>query len=112
MLVHGLGGSAESWTYDTRGKAYVYPMMYIRNMVRIIKLQKVGNSIRAIIPKEVAENLSLSEGQEVVVDTEDETVIIKKKAKHGMVQFYGVLSDKKERMEDWPTPEEIKSIWE
>lgn len=75
-------------------------------------MQKVGNSIRATIPKEVAENLSLSEGQEVVVDTKDETVIIRKKVKHGMAQFYGVLSDKKGKVERWPTPEEIKSIWE
>jgi len=44
------------------------PVRIYRGMSRIVKLQKVGNSIRATIPKDVADNLSLSEGDEVIVD--------------------------------------------
>ncbi|MDG6954795.1 MAG: AbrB/MazE/SpoVT family DNA-binding domain-containing protein, partial [Nitrososphaerota archaeon] len=38
-------------------------------MATTVKLQKIGNSIRATIPKEVAEELSLKPGEEMVVDT-------------------------------------------
>lgn len=80
-------------------------------MARIIKLQRVGNSIRATIPKDMVDNLSLREGEEVIVDTNDDAVIIKKKGKQSIAQFYGIL-EKRGRVEHWPTPEEIKSIWE
>ncbi len=81
-------------------------------MSRIVKLQKVGNSIRATIPKEVANNLSLSEGDEVIVDAKNSTVIIRKRSKHNMARFYGILGERKGEVEHWPTPEEIKDIWE
>ena len=81
-------------------------------MAKVIKLQRVGNSIRATIPREVADNLSLKEGEEVIVDIKDDAVIIKKKGRHSISQFYGILGRKTGEVEHWPTPEEIKSIWE
>ncbi len=79
-------------------------------MPKVIRLQKVGNSIRATIPREVVNSLSLVEGEEVIVDTKDQAVIIRKKGKFSMAQFYGILR-KTGEVEHWPTPEKIKSIW-
>jgi putative addiction module antidote len=81
-------------------------------MTWVIKLQRVGNSIRATIPKEVADSLSLREGDEVVVDTVDDAVLIRKKGKKSLAKFYGILTEKTGEVEHWPTPEEIKNIWE
>jgi|GEM_PF-1769413 len=90
---------------------YILRRIYI-TMARVIKLQRVGNSIRATIPREVAHNLSFREGEEVIVDTKDDVVIIKKRGRHSIAQFYGILARKTGKVEHWPTPEEIKSIWE
>ncbi len=90
---------------------YIHHRIYIA-MARVIKLQRVGNSIRATIPREVADSLSLTEGEEVIIDTKDDAVIIEKKGKRSIAQFYGILDRKTGEVEHWPTPEEIKSIWE
>ena len=84
--------------------------VYTAVMERIIKLQRVGNSIRATIPKDMADNLSLREGEEVIVDTNDDAVVIKKKGKQNISHFYGIL-EKGRKVKHWQTPEEIKSIW-
>ena len=81
-------------------------------MTRVIKLQKIGNSIRATIPKEVVEALSLKEGERMVVTKADDSVVLKKRGARKMVKFYGVLKERTGKVEHWPTPEEIKSIWE
>jgi AbrB family looped-hinge helix DNA binding protein len=90
---------------------YICYRIYIV-LARIVKLQRVGNSIRATIPREVAHNLSLKEGEDVIVDTRDNTVIIKKKTRYRMAQFYGRLAKKTGAVKHWPAPEEIKKIWE
>lgn len=93
-------------------KGYVYPNTYIRIMERVIKLQRVGNSIRATIPKEVADELSLKEGEEVTVSAKEDALVIKKKGKNTVAQFYGILKSKSGDVKHWPSPEDIKSIWE
>jgi antitoxin component of MazEF toxin-antitoxin module len=81
-------------------------------MAKVVKLQRVGNSIRATIPREVVDNLSLKEGEEVIVDTKDDVVLIRKKSRHGIAKFYGILDRKISEVKHWPSPEEIKNIWE
>ena len=80
-------------------------------MATTVKLQKIGNSIRATIPKEVAEALSLKPGQEVVVDAVDDAVLLRKRRAKKLSDLYGVLGEKGGRVKHWPSPEEIKSIW-
>ncbi len=83
---------------------------------RKVKLQKVGNSLRATIPKDVAEMLSLKDGDTVnIMTTGDDNgakIVIEKVDDDvsTMAKFYGVLKVKEVRK--WPGPEEIKSIWE
>jgi len=83
---------------------------------RKVKLQKVGNSLRATIPKDVAERLSLKEGDTVNIMTagdDDRAKIVIEKVEDdmpAMAKFYGALMVKEVRK--WPSPEEIKSIWE
>ena len=83
-------------------------------MTTTIKLQKIGNSIRATIPKAVTDTLSLRQGEEMVVDIGDDYVILKKKQQRskGLSRFYGILKGKTGEVKSWPTPEEIKNIWE
>lgn len=84
--------------------------------ITTVKLQKIGNSIRATIPKNVVENLSLSQGQDMAVTVVDDYILLRKKESNHKLknpsQFYGILKDKTGPVEHWPTPEEIKSIWE
>lgn len=75
-------------------------------------MQRIGNSIRATIPKEVAESLDLKPGEEMVIDAVDDTVLLKKRTPKDLADLYGVLGKAKGKVERWPTPEEIKSIWE
>lgn len=82
---------------------------------RKVRLQKVGNSLRATIPKEVAEMLSLKDGDTVNIMTADddgEKIVIEKIEDDvpSMAKFYGMLKVKETKK--WPSPEEIKSIWE
>jgi putative addiction module antidote len=85
-------------------------------VTRKVRLQKVGNSLRATIPKEVADLLSLKDGDTVNImtaDDEDRTKIVIEKIEEDvptMAKFYGVLKVKETGK--WPSPEEIKSIWE
>lgn len=78
-----------------------------------VKLQKVGNSLRATIPKEVADRLSLKPGDTVGIraaDDDGRIVIEKIKDDSYVAKFYGALKVKETKK--WPTPQEIKSIWE
>ncbi|MDA4118225.1 MAG: AbrB/MazE/SpoVT family DNA-binding domain-containing protein [Thaumarchaeota archaeon] len=85
-------------------------------MAITVKLQKIGNSIRATIPKEIVEELSLKEGEDMIVAELDETILIRRKHRTGTndssSQFFGRLKRKTGKVENWPTPEEIKSIWD
>jgi len=85
-------------------------------MATIVKLQKIGNSVRATIPKDILDELSLVQGQDMVVSIgSDDTILLKRRYRHRSdtpARFYGVLKNKTGRVEHWPTPEEIKSIWE
>ncbi|MDH2899927.1 MAG: AbrB/MazE/SpoVT family DNA-binding domain-containing protein [archaeon] len=83
--------------------------------VTTVKLQKIGNSIRATIPKKIVEGLSLHQGEDMVVNVIDNSILLKKKSRRKTdksSQFYGVLKEKKGPVDHWPSPEEIKSIWE
>jgi AbrB family looped-hinge helix DNA binding protein len=84
-------------------------------VTRKVRLQKVGNSLRATIPKEVADLLSLKDGDTVSIMTSDDdgSKIVIEKIEDDvptMAKFYGMLKVKETRR--WPSPEEIKSIWE
>ena len=85
-------------------------------MATVVKLQKIGNSVRATIPKDVLEELSLKQGDSMIVSAaSDSTICLKRKTKRRtdkIAQFYGMLSEKTEKVGHWPTPEEIKGIWE
>jgi AbrB family looped-hinge helix DNA binding protein len=81
-------------------------------MATTVKLQKIGNSIRATIPKEVAELLGLKPGEEMVVDAANGAVLLSKRKAKKASDFYGVLRRAEGKVERWPTPEEIKDIWE
>lgn len=96
-------------------------------VTRKVRLQKVGNSLRATIPKELAEILSLKAGDTVnIMATDDgddddnrtrKKIVIEKiegddndDGALAMAKFYGMLKVKETRK--WPGPQEIKSIWE
>jgi len=80
-------------------------------MATTVKLQKIGNSIRATIPREVAESLDLKPGEEMVIDATDGTVLFKKKRERSVSDLYGALKKNRGRVKHWPTPDEIKNIW-
>jgi antitoxin component of MazEF toxin-antitoxin module len=85
-------------------------------MTTIVKLQKIGNSIRATIPKEIVDDLSLREGEDMVVAQVDDSILFRKRKGAGKTdrpsQFFGKLKAKTGEVHHWPSPEEIKSIWE
>jgi len=81
-------------------------------MATTVKLQKIGNSIRATIPKEVADSLGLKPGEEMVIDAVENTVLLKKRGSKDLSDLYGVLRKAEGRVKHWPAPEEIKDIWE
>lgn len=82
-------------------------------MPTIVKLQKIGNSLRATIPKDAARALSLRQGEEVVVNIVGDSVVLQKRHRaKDLARFYGILQKKTGEVEHWPTPEEIKGIWE
>jgi AbrB family looped-hinge helix DNA binding protein len=92
-------------------------LKYIRTRISgklatTVKLQRIGNSIRATIPKEVVESLDLKPGEEMVIDAVDDAVLLKKRMTKDLADLYGVLGRAKGRIQHWPTPEQIKSIWE
>ena len=81
-------------------------------MTTTVKLQKIGNSIRATIPKEVAEELALKPGEEMVVDTSGDALLLRRRRAKRLSDLFGALDQKKGKVVSWPTPEEIKAIWE
>jgi AbrB family looped-hinge helix DNA binding protein len=85
-------------------------------MAITVKLQKIGNSIRATIPKEIVDDLSLKEGEDMIVAEVEETILIRRKrrtaANSSPSQFFGRLKRKTGEVRHWPSPEEIKSIWD
>jgi AbrB family looped-hinge helix DNA binding protein len=81
-------------------------------MTATVKLQRIGNSIRATIPKGVADALALKPGEMMLVDTVDDTVVLKKRRAKKISDFYGTLKESEGRVALWPTPEEIKAFWE
>jgi len=87
--------------------------MYIRVVypnMRKVKLQKIGNSLRATIPKEVADELDLRKGQSLMIDARDGKIIMRKEGETAMSRFYGALHIGR-MAGKWPTPSEMKDIW-
>lgn len=80
-------------------------------MTTTVKLQKIGNSIRATIPKEVAEEFALKPGEEVVVDASGDALLLRRRRVKKLSDLFGVLNEKEGEVRSWPTPEEIKAIW-
>ncbi len=80
-------------------------------MATRVKLQKIGNSLRATIPRNVAEALALKPGEEMVVDAADDTVLLKRVGVRKLSDLYGILAGREGRVKHWPSPEEIKGIW-
>lgn len=83
-------------------------------MANVVKLQMIGNSIRATIPKEIVDDLSLKKGEDMIVTTIDDSIVLKRE-KHTSgkpSKFYGSLKKKTGEVTHWPTPKEIKAIWE
>ena len=68
---------------------------------------------RVVIPKEIRDNMQLKEGIILKVEKRDKEIIIRpaRKTKKSIKEFY---AQDPERTGDikWPTPEEIKNIWE
>jgi AbrB family looped-hinge helix DNA binding protein len=87
----------------SRGNAQVFSDAYIFGEATTVKLQKIGNSIRAAIPKEVADSLGLKPGEEMVVDATQDTVLLKKRRVKNLSDLYGVLRRAEDKVEHWPT---------
>ncbi len=84
-------------------------------MATVVKLQKIGNSIRATIPKEVVDSLSLRQGDDMIVVAVDDSVVLKRRKRPRTdkpAQFFGILKERTGKVRHWPTPKEIKNIWE
>ncbi len=87
--------------------------MYIHHVypdVRKVKLQKIGNSLRATIPREVADELDLRRGQSLLIETRDGKIVMRKEGERDMSRFYGALRIGR-KIRKWPTPSEMKDIW-
>ncbi|MCL5678468.1 MAG: AbrB/MazE/SpoVT family DNA-binding domain-containing protein [Candidatus Thermoplasmatota archaeon] len=87
--------------------------MYIRVVypnMRKVKLQKIGNSLRATIPKEVADELDIRKGQSLMIEARDGKIIMRKEGETDMSRFYGALHIGR-LAGKWPTPSEMKDIW-
>ena len=87
--------------------------MYIRRVypiMRKVKLQKIGNSLRATIPREVADDLGLKQGQSLLIETKDGEIVMRKAGSKNMSRFYGALHLSR-KMRKWPAPSEMKDIW-
>ena len=80
-------------------------------MAITVKLQKIGNSIRATIPKEVVDELVLRPGEEMVVVTTGDALLLRRRKAKRFSDLYGVLDKKRGEVTSWPTAEEIKAIW-
>ena len=78
---------------------------------------------RILIPKDLRERFGIGEGSsvEIVEDVKEGVITIKpsskakaSRKKSGLKMFYGIGATVKKtgKAEAWPTPREIKSIWE
>jgi AbrB family looped-hinge helix DNA binding protein len=67
---------------------------------------------RVLIPEDVRKGTGLDEGTVVKVETQDDGILITpiRKSKRSWKQLCGVVPRRTGKPE-WPTPEEIKSIW-
>jgi len=67
---------------------------------------------RVLIPEEIRESSGLDRGTVVAVEKEEDKIIIKRlgKNKRTWKQLCG-LAPQRIGKPEWPTPEEIKSIW-
>ncbi len=67
---------------------------------------------RVLIPEDVREDTGLEGGTVVRVETQDEGILIKpvRNDKRSWKQLCGIVP-KRTGKPEWPTPEEIKSIW-
>ena len=94
----------------------MYTILYIPVTATIVKLQKIGNSIRATIPREIVNDLSLKEGENMVVAEVDDSILLRRKkgsrASDKPSHLFGKLKAKTGDVPRWPSPEEIKNIWE
>ncbi len=68
---------------------------------------------RVLIPEEIREGAGLDEGTIVKVERQEDAIVIKpvRKSKRTWKQLCG-LTPKRTGKPEWPTPEEIKSIWQ
>lgn len=81
-------------------------------MPKTVKLQKIGNSLRATIPREAVQALALRPGEEVIVDVVGDAVVLKRKPRvRELTRFYGSLRERTGEVKHWPSPAEIKGIW-
>lgn len=73
----------------------------------------VDNKGRVLIPKELRERLGLVEGVTVKVEEHDGEVTVAptRKKRRTWSELNG-LRPKRTGTPEWPTPEEIKAIWE
>jgi antitoxin component of MazEF toxin-antitoxin module len=79
--------------------------------VKKVKLQKIGNSLRATIPKEIADELELENGQSLSVRTNHGAIILQKaEEERSISDMYGIIRTTK-KVKKWPTPAEMKDIW-
>ncbi len=63
----------------------------VYSIVRKVKLQKIDNSLRVTIPKEVADDLYLKQGQNRLIDVKDGDIVMRKEGPQDMSRFYGAL---------------------
>jgi len=68
---------------------------------------------RVLIPEEIREDTGFQHGTVVEVEREGEQIVIKpiRKNKRAWKELCG-LRPKRTGVPQWPTPEEIKSIWQ
>lgn len=68
---------------------------------------------RVLIPEDIRKSMRLTGGTIVAVEMERDKVVIKplRKGKRGWKDLCGLLP-KRTGKPEWPTPEEIKGIWQ
>lgn len=48
----------------------------------------------------------------MIITTLDDSILLNKHRAKKIADFYGALKERTGKVEHWPSPEEIKSIWE
>jgi len=68
---------------------------------------------RVLIPEEIRESAGLTGGTVVTVEAKDGRIVIKtlRRERKGWKKLCGV-SPQRTGKQEWPTPRELKSIWE